>query len=118
MLGVLFSSLAQCRKGLLKPSLGPNPAHRSECENVENQRLRHDIGDMPNIDLPEDEYAAVVAAVRKTIDQDKYPMSPRLAPSKAVLAKLDPIAAPKPIIQRSALAEAPTRSRGGHRARR
>lgn len=37
-----------------------------------------------------DEYAAVVAAVRKTIDQDQYPISPRLGPLKVALAKLDP----------------------------
>lgn len=73
---------------------------------------------MPNIDLPEDEYAAVVAAVRKTIDEDKYPMSPRLGPLKAAPAKLDPAAAPQPMTRRSPLPAAPTRSRSGHRARR
>lgn len=45
--------------------------------------------------------------VRKAIDQDRYPMSPRLAPLKAALAKLDLAAAPKPSIKRRPLPEAP-----------
>ena len=73
---------------------------------------------MPNIDLSDDEYAAVVAAVRKVLDLDKYPMSPRLGPLKGALAKLDPAAAPLPVIKRPPLPEAPMRSRGVHRARR
>ena len=55
---------------------------------------------MPNIDLLDDEYAVVVAAVRKVLDLDKYPMSPRLGPLKAALAKVDPSSVPKPLIKR------------------
>ena len=72
---------------------------------------------MPNIDLLDDEYAVVVAAVRKVLDLDKYPMSPRLGPLKAALAKLDPSSVPKPVIKRPHLPEKPMRNRGGHRAR-
>lgn len=71
---------------------------------------------MPNIDLPDNRYAAVVAAVRKVLDEDKYPMSPRPGPLKAALEKLDPAAAPKPVIKRAPLPAAPMHSRGGHRA--
>lgn len=85
---------------------------------MENQRLPHHIAAMPNIDLPDDEHAAVVEAVRKVLDLDKYPMSSRLGPLTAALAKLDPAAAPKPVSQWRLPPEAPTRSRGGHRARR
>jgi hypothetical protein len=50
---------------------------------------------MPTIDLSDDEHAAVTAAVRRTIDDDRYPRSPRLARLKAELAKPDPASAPK-----------------------
>jgi len=80
---------------------------------VENQQQQHDIAGVPNIDLPEDEYADVVAAVRKVLDLDKYPMSPRVGPLKAALAKLDPAAEPRPIIRRSPPPAAPIRSRDG-----
>jgi hypothetical protein len=43
---------------------------------------------MPTIDLTDDELAEVIAALRRTIREDKFPMSPRLDPLKAVLAKL------------------------------
>jgi hypothetical protein len=45
---------------------------------------------MPTFDLSDEEHAAVTAAVRRTINEDKYPLSPRLAPLKSALAKLDP----------------------------
>jgi hypothetical protein len=48
---------------------------------------------MPRIDLTDDEYAAVTAALRKLISEDKFPLAPRLKPLKSALAKLDP---PKP----------------------
>jgi hypothetical protein len=73
---------------------------------------------MPTIDLSDDEHAAVTAAVRRTIDQDRYPHSPRLKPLRAALAKLDPASLPKPLPERKPLPEAPMRSRGGRRVRR
>jgi hypothetical protein len=42
------------------------------------------------IDLTNDETAALAWLLRRTIDDDRYPMSPRLVPLKAILAKLDP----------------------------
>ena len=44
---------------------------------------------VPTIDLPDDELAAVVAAIRRAIADDKYPHAPRLDPLRAALARLD-----------------------------
>jgi hypothetical protein len=49
---------------------------------------------MPTIDLPDDELAAVTAAIRGVIRDDRYPHAPRLDPLRAALARLD--AASKP----------------------
>ena len=74
---------------------------------------------MPKIDLTDDELAAVTAAVRRTLDEDKYPLAPRLKPLRAALAKLDPASAPKPLPEpKPPLPEAPSRGRGGRRVRR
>jgi hypothetical protein len=44
---------------------------------------------VPTIDLPADELAAVAAAIRRLIEDDKYPHAPRLDPLRAALARLD-----------------------------
>ena len=44
-------------------------------------------------DLSDDEVRLLIRLLRRAIDEDRYPMAPRLAPLKAILAKLDP---PKP----------------------
>jgi hypothetical protein len=44
---------------------------------------------MPTIDLPDDELAAVTAAIRRLIEDDKFPHAPRLDPLKAALARLE-----------------------------
>ena len=44
---------------------------------------------MPTIDLPADELAAVTAAIRRLIEDDKYPHAPRLDPLRAALARLE-----------------------------
>lgn len=43
-------------------------------------------------DLTEDELAAIAKALRQTIDNDRYPLSPRLRPFKNALAKPIPAA--------------------------
>jgi hypothetical protein len=48
-----------------------------------------------NLDLSDDETQALARLLRRTIDDDRYPLSPRLAPLKAIPAKLDP-PAPRP----------------------
>jgi hypothetical protein len=45
---------------------------------------------MPHLDLTEDEAAALVALLSRTIDGDRYPLSPRVRVSKDILAKLTP----------------------------
>jgi hypothetical protein len=47
------------------------------------------------IELSDEELAAVVAALRRAIEDDRYPRAPRLDPLRAALAKLDP-APPSP----------------------
>jgi hypothetical protein len=44
---------------------------------------------VPTIDLPADELAAVAAAIRGAIEDDKYPHAPRLDPLRAALARLE-----------------------------
>jgi hypothetical protein len=60
---------------------------------------------MPKPDLTDAEQTAVAAALRRLIDEDKFPFSPRLTPLKSALAKLappKPRAAPPPPIGMSA----------------
>jgi hypothetical protein len=42
------------------------------------------------LDLSDDEAAALSQLLRHTINDDPFPLSPRLAPLKAILAKLNP----------------------------
>ena len=50
---------------------------------------------MPTIDLPADELAAVTAAIRRAIEDDRFPHAPRLDPLRAALASLEAATAPK-----------------------
>lgn len=45
---------------------------------------------MPAIDLSDDELAAVIAALKETLNRDRYHLAPRLEPFRRALAKLDP----------------------------
>jgi hypothetical protein len=51
-----------------------------------------------NLDLSDDEAAALAQYLKRAIDSDRYPLSPRLAPLKAILAKLrpEPVREPAP----------------------
>jgi len=42
------------------------------------------------LDLSDQEAAALAELLRRTINNDPYPLSPRLAPLKAILGKLNP----------------------------
>jgi hypothetical protein len=48
---------------------------------------------MPTVDLTDEDHAAVTAAIRRVIEDDKFPHAPRLDPLRSALAKLDPAAA-------------------------
>jgi hypothetical protein len=50
---------------------------------------------MPIIDLTDEEHAAVAAAIRRVIEEDRFPRAPRLDPLRSGLANLDPAAAAK-----------------------
>ena len=68
---------------------------------------------MPIIDLPDDELAAVAAAIRGVIEGDRYPHAPRLDPLRAALAKFA-TAASNP----ASHPQAPPPAKGDKRARR
>jgi hypothetical protein len=51
---------------------------------------------MPTIDLTEDEHAAVTAAIRRLIEEDKFPHAPRLDLLRSALAKLEAPKTPPP----------------------
>src|SRR5215469_8637412 len=51
---------------------------------------------MPMIDLSDDEPETVAATLRSVIASDRRPRGPRLLPLRAALAKLDPVAVPRP----------------------
>jgi hypothetical protein len=44
---------------------------------------------MPTIDLTDAEHAAVTAALRRLIAEDKFPNAPRLDPLRSALTKLE-----------------------------
>jgi hypothetical protein len=54
---------------------------------------------MPTIDLTDDEHAAVTAAVRRAIEEDRFPRAPRLDPLRSALAKLEAAKNDKPPIR-------------------
>jgi hypothetical protein len=56
---------------------------------------------VPTIDLPADELAAVAAAIRRIIADDRYPQGPRLDPLRAPLAKLEPAPADRKSSERN-----------------
>jgi hypothetical protein len=66
---------------------------------------------MPTIDLPDDELAAVTAAIRGVIADDRYPHAPRLDPLRAALARFDAASKPTPQPKTSPPAKADKRTR-------
>lgn len=49
-----------------------------------------------NLELTDDEAEALVTCLRRTIQDDRYPVAPRLGPLKNILLKLDPIPQQRP----------------------
>ena len=47
---------------------------------------------MQHLDLTYEEHAALLRLVRKALDTDRYPLSPRLYPLRSILEKLEPSA--------------------------
>ena len=69
---------------------------------------------MPTIDLTDDELAAVTAAIRRLIDEDRFLHAPRLDRLRSALAKVD--AAPK-LTPDPPLAKTPPPTRDGKPAK-
>jgi hypothetical protein len=57
---------------------------------------------MQHVDLSDEEADALAQHLQRAIDGDRYPLSPRLAPLKAILAKLrpEPVREPLPPLKR------------------
>jgi hypothetical protein len=66
---------------------------------------------VPTIDLPDDELAAVTAAIRGVIEDDKFPHAPRLDPLRAALARLEAAVEPSPHSKATTPAKADKRAR-------
>jgi hypothetical protein len=64
---------------------------------------------MPTIDLTDDELAAVTAAIRRAIEDDRFPRAPRLDPLRSALAKLEAAPEPTPHPKPPANADKPAR---------
>jgi hypothetical protein len=69
---------------------------------------------VPIVDLPDDELAAVTAAIRGVIEGDRFPHAPRLVPLRAALARLQAAGIGKSIANISA-APKPPAGKGGKR---
>jgi hypothetical protein len=67
---------------------------------------------VPTINLPDDELAAVTAAIRRAIEDDRFPNAPRLDPLRAALGKFEAAAEP------TAQPKAPPPAKADKRARR
>jgi hypothetical protein len=62
---------------------------------------------MPAIDLPDDELAAVTAAIRGVIEGDRYPHAPRLDPLRAALARFEAATGQKTAAESAVVSEPP-----------
>jgi hypothetical protein len=66
---------------------------------------------MPIFDLTDAEFAAVTAAIRRAVEDDRFPRAPRLDPLRAALARFEAAAEP------TAQPKAPTAAKADKRAR-
>jgi hypothetical protein len=71
------------------------------------------------LDLTEDESSALLNLLRKTIENDRYPLSPRVGLLRGIMAKFGPMAPPPPPPARPPTPEERDPSRAPHtRSRR
>jgi hypothetical protein len=71
---------------------------------------------VPTIDLPADELAAVTAAIRRAIEDDKFPHAPRLDPLRAALTRFEAASAPDQIPTGNLKPKAPPPAKADKRA--
>jgi hypothetical protein len=68
---------------------------------------------VPTIDFTDDELGAVTAAIRRAIEDDRFPHAPRLDPLRAALGKFkaapEPAALPKAAFLRASVRHAEAR---------
>ena len=67
---------------------------------------------VPTISLTDDELAAVTAAIRRAIEDDRFPHAPRLDPLRAALGKFDAAPEPAPLPKAAPPAKARLRRPG------
>lgn len=67
---------------------------------------------MPTIDLNDDELAALTAALRRLIEEVRFPHAPRLDPLRSALAKLEAPKAPPSAIGGKPVRRQPPRPGG------
>jgi hypothetical protein len=82
MAGLLFRPH---RRG--RPQISRRPASHPP---VHPAGPRHHIGGTTNFDLTDEEKLALAAELRRTIAEDRYPLSPRVRTLQSILDKLDP----------------------------
>ena len=64
------------------------------------------------LDLTDDETAALARLLKSTIDADRYPLSPRIQTLKAILDRQEPVREPLPPLKHY---EPPRATAGGRR---
>ena len=69
------------------------------------------IRPVPTINLTADELAAVTAAIRRAIEDDRFPYAPRLDPLRAALGKFEAAPEPAPLPKALPPAKADKRAR-------
>jgi hypothetical protein len=87
----------------------PSVAHRGLAAFGKPPHLREMM-----LDLTEEENDALAKQLSRTIDDDRYPLSPRIQTLKTILAKLRPEPAREPLPPRKVYAPP---SKGGYRRR-
>jgi len=73
---------------------------------------------MPTIDFTDAELAALTTAIRRAIEEDRFPRAPRLDPLRSALAKLDPTTTVQRSPEPQPQPQAPPPAQGGKRTRR
>lgn len=105
----MFASGAHSRPKTVKLTLKAAPA-------LSRQGNAHHL-DAMTLDLTDDEAGALAKHLRRTLDDDPFPLAPRLDPLKAILAKLEP-PVPQPEPLRSLPPAGPSPRHGRYRRRR
>jgi hypothetical protein len=109
----------QVRQDGRQKRCGFPPVSRGENERSHQRQMASAIILVASTKMTDEEHAALLTVAQKALADDPFPLSPRLAPLKSALAKLDPASTPRPLPFKPPLPEAPMRSsRGGRRARR